>query len=241
MRSTKLLFFLAVWKRPEITEICFMGLERLRKLGRFQMEVLAVISEEEMIPLCEKYGVEYVMHENLPLGRKKNFGLTQALKKDFDYLVELGSDDLLKNELFDAYEPHFIDRKPLLGIRSFVFLNSEDGECRLYTRKLSTFGLGRAIRKDILERFKALWPDKNNSGLDNASHFFLARQGVLDTRVGIDKPLAIDIKSQINIWAFNRLEGTKFSLEETLEGLSDQEINAIQCLREKELERMTKG
>src|SRR6478752_4031551 len=98
MQRHRLLVFLAVWKRPEITEICFMGIDRLRKTGLFPIEAFAVISEESMIPLCEKYNIDYCFYKNEPLGEKKNFGLTEAYKKEWDYLVEIGSDDLLKNE-----------------------------------------------------------------------------------------------------------------------------------------------
>src|SRR5688572_7778218 len=127
--QVKLLIFLAVWKRPEITEICFMGINRLRKSGLFPIEAFAVISEESMIPLCEKYDVQYCFYKNQPLGEKKNYGLSQAMKKDFDYLIEIGSDDLLKTELLEAYAPYF-GHKHFIGLSSFYYLNSEDFECR---------------------------------------------------------------------------------------------------------------
>src|SRR5688572_14122986 len=101
----KLLVFLAVWRRPEITEICFMGIKRLQNYSlSFHVAPFAVISEESMIPLCERYGVEWCMHENLPLGAKKNFGLSQLRDKDFDFMMEIGSDDLILGELLNQYE-----------------------------------------------------------------------------------------------------------------------------------------
>ena len=96
----RIAFFLAVWKRPEITELCFMGLQRLMKHYPNSF-AFAVISEKSMIPLCQKYDIEYCEHENLPLGRKKNYGMNQILKKKFDYLIELGSDDLIFNDVFN--------------------------------------------------------------------------------------------------------------------------------------------
>jgi hypothetical protein len=94
--STKILIYLAVWKRPQITELCFLGIQRLRR--SFNVEALAVISEEEMKPLCEKYGVHWVMYKNEPLGEKKNYGLRKAKEFDFEYLMEIGSDDKLSVE-----------------------------------------------------------------------------------------------------------------------------------------------
>jgi hypothetical protein len=238
MQSTKLLFFLAVWKRPEITEICFMGLNRLKNTGKFPMEFLAVISEEEMIPLCEKYGVQWVMHENLPLGRKKNFGLREALKKEFDYLVELGSDDLIKDELLELYRPSFERRVSMIGMTSFAFIDSATGRAKLYkVGTMGTFGLARCFRRDVLESIGDLWPDGVNKGLDNASHLKLLRHGVFGKRLLTHTPVAVDIKSEVNIWSYDALQGTEITFEEAVEGLSKEEINAIQCLQLKELER----
>lgn len=146
----RLLFFLACWKRPEITEICFMGLNRLKRAGLYPVETLAVVSEHSMVPLCKKYGIDYVIYKNNPVGEKKNFGLTEAFKKKWDYLIELGSDDLLKTELLEVFRPHFGTRD-LLGINHFAYINSEDGQCRRMTSDTS-FGLGRAISREALQR-----------------------------------------------------------------------------------------
>ena len=140
------LVFLAVWKRPEITEICFMGLNRLKKAG-FPVDFLAVISEDSMKPLCKKYGVEYVEHENLPVGRKKNFGLTQAFKRKWDYLVEIGSDDVLKNETFERYTN---ERKDWMSIGNICLINSVDGDCKKLKSSVS-YGVGRCLSRDTLE------------------------------------------------------------------------------------------
>src|SRR5690348_6599448 len=115
MRITKLLIYLAVWKRPEITELCLVGLNRLKTHPCFDIDILAVISEESMIPLCEKYGVKWVMSENRPLGRKKNNGLQEARKFEFDYLMEIGSDDLVLNELLDWYAQPIEDGELFFG------------------------------------------------------------------------------------------------------------------------------
>lgn len=222
----KLLFFLAVWKRPEITEICFLGLNRLRRQPDYDINVLAVISEESMIPLCEKYGVNWVMHENLPLGKKKNYGLQQALNFEWDYLIEIGSDDLLKNEVLNLYAPHF-GHRPVLALDQFVFLNTEDGACRRVMK--SNYGIGRAMSRHVIESGK-LWRDDLNSGLDNNSTFKLAQMGFGEVRIKSDEPLAIDLKSETNLWEFNYLNGMPYPLEEALKGLSEEEVNAIQSL-----------
>lgn len=146
----KLLVFLAVWKRPEITEICFMGLGRLRKKSRLPIEILAVISEESMIPLCEKYNVKWTFYKNDPLGEKKNHGLDEAMKLDWDYLIEVGSDDLIKDELIELYSK-YLGKYEMFGTKDSVIIDSATGKCRRLVSD-TPYGLGRCISREVLQK-----------------------------------------------------------------------------------------
>lgn len=148
----KIIFFLACWKRPEITELCFMGLQRLMK--RQGVSAFAVISEPEMIPLCKEYGIEYFMHENLPVGTKKNAALNEVLKKDFDYLIELGSDDLIVDDLLDAYLPLMEQGEHFFGCKRLLMIDATDGACRdFFFDPDLVQGLGRCMSKELLLKF----------------------------------------------------------------------------------------
>lgn len=276
----KILVYLAVWQRPEITEICFMGLSRLRKNSRLPIECFAVISEESMIGLCEEYDIKWTFYKNEPLGEKKNHGLTEAMKLDFDYLIETGSDDLIKDELIELYRPLMNKGVPMFGTKDNVHLNSETGASyRLISD--TPYGNGRCISKKVLEQFchgvdvvakepifapgrsvnigktgffrvevakeleglnrveiigqprYRLWKDSIERGLDNNSNFFLMTQGVDHITVATNKPLTIDIKSQVNLWPFNPKLGEPYPLKDILEGLSQHEQSAIASLLKK--------
>jgi hypothetical protein len=227
---TKILIYLAIWKRPEITELCFMGIDRMKEHPDYTFETLAVISEESMISLCEKYGVKWIMHENLPLGKKKNVGLQKAREFEFDFLMEIGSDDLILNDLLDVYKKFHV-KYDFFGIGDCAFVDTESGSCRRYTSS-STYGAGRMISRKALEAMDfVLWPDKLNKGLDNQSVFSLYKKGfkywqVPDSNI----PLVIDVKSETNIWKFNHLLGEPFDLNILLEKLSLKEIEHLkQC------------
>jgi hypothetical protein len=143
-----MLIFLAAWKRPEITEICFAGLNRLKK--RFPIETMCVISEESMIPLCEKYGINWTFYKNDPLGEKKNHGLNEAMKLEWDYMMEIGSDDLVKDELIELYQPYF-GKYDMFGTKDAIIIDSHTG----HTRRLksdTTYGLGRCISRKVIEK-----------------------------------------------------------------------------------------
>lgn len=221
---------MAVWKRPQITEICFSGINRMRTHPDYDIQALAVISEESMIPLCEKYGVDWVITDNTPLGKKKNEGLRYAEKFEFDYLMEIGSDDLITNELLTSYKKHLgVD---FFGIRDAAYIHSLDGACRRLISK-STYGAGRMIKRSVLEKMNwALWDDNKLKGLDNNSVFRMAREGVFYRQVPpMDRPGVIDIKSDENIWKFNYLLGIEYDKNLIYEQLSEEEIELIECCK----------
>ncbi|HMJ67590.1 MAG TPA: hypothetical protein VK508_01780 [Cyclobacteriaceae bacterium] len=229
IKPIKLLVYLAVWKRPEITKLCFAGIKRLRKHPRFDIDALAVISEESMIPLCEKYDVKWVMSDNKPLGRKKNNGLLAASKLGFDYLMEIGSDDLVLNELLDWYCPMVDAGELFFGIRDIAYLESDTGACRRLISK-ATYGAGRMIHRSVLERMNwKLWKDELNRGLDNNSVFNLMRQKVQYKVIAPKEfPGVIDVKSDENIWRFDYFLGVEYDKNELFKRLSKQEVAMIE-------------
>lgn len=264
----RILIFIPVWKRPEITEICFQGVSRLRDYNpRYEIDCLAVVSEKSMIGLCKKYKIQHTFFDNNPLGAKKNHGLNVALKKDFDYLMELNSDDIIKGELLDIYYPYFEKKVPMIGITNFLMINSEDGDCIQYHSPKTLYGIARcyskqAIKKaakvvkarakvtfyshslsasqgdeftiesvnydkmkphlDRIGKYKyELWDNEADKGMDNFSALRFQNTGIEPVRLFTDEPMAIDIKSNINIWPFSHYRGVKYDLKEALEGVED--------------------
>lgn len=206
-----------------------MGLQRLKKA--FNIPAFAVISETSMIPLCKKYVIDWCMHENSPLGAKKNFGLKDLLEKRFDFMIELGSDDLLKNELFE----HYKFDSHVVSLNDFIVMNSEDGECRRITARDCPFGLGRAISRQAVEAMilpdgnMKMWTPERNGGLDMNSRMRLSLSGFTEKRITTDEPFAIDIKSEVNINPFSKM-GTIYEYDKAISGLSDEEVTALKSL-----------
>lgn len=241
MPTIRILVYLAVWKRPRVTEICFAGIERMKTHPDYSIEALAVISEEEMIPLCEKYGVHWVIHPNTPLSNKKNFGLQKAKDFEFDYLMEIGSDDLITNDLLTHYKGFW--GKPFFGIKDAAYIHSEDGACRRLISK-STYGAGRMIAREVLEKMRwKLWADNKHRGLDNNSVFAMIKKGVMYTQVPpMDVPGVIDIKSDVNLWPFRYDLGVEYDIVNLYDKVSEKERKMIECLiTDKISEGLTEG
>jgi hypothetical protein len=71
------------------------------------------------------------------------------MKLDWDYLLEIGSDDLVKDELIDLYS-EFFGKHKMFGSKDAVIINSENGQ----TRRLKSdtvYGLGRCISREVFE------------------------------------------------------------------------------------------
>lgn len=274
----KILVFTPVWKRPEITEAYCLGILRLKK--KFNIDVMCVLSGEDYThghqlnhELMKKYGIDYVEYKN-KLGAKKNYGLNCLMKKDFDYLMEMNSDDIILDELLEVYKDLMEKGEPFIGIGNFVFYNSEDGNAK-ECKSTTLFGIGRAYKKDaikkaakylkvsVLETFVTkdnyhkkgeekwihhsyydedkmeiidgpsykLWNDHADYGMDNESEKRFARVGIFPKIVHTDEPLAMDVKSKINIWSFDQMRGDGYNSKNILSRISKEEKDYLDGLR----------
>jgi hypothetical protein len=174
-----------------------------------------------MIRLCEKYDVKWVMAENHPLGRKKNIGVKEALKFDWEYLIEIGSDDLLKSLP--------VPESDVTALMDFALINTQTGECKRLQTDIPKYGAGRMIKRWVVESMD-LWDDTRIRGLDNSSTMRMAKNGIMVRGLKTDKPLLVSLKSDVNLWGFKSMRGNPYPLSEALEGLSEVEVNTIKSL-----------
>lgn len=173
------------------------------------------------------------MHENEPLGKKKNHGLQYCKQFDFDYLMEIGSDDLVTNELLTHYLPYL--SHGFIGVRDLAYVDTDTGNCRR-VQSNSTYGAGRVISREYLERvdFK-LWRDSISRGMDNNSIFHLAKHGIGYKQVpSMEVPGVIDLKSEVNIWPFNHLLGVDYNVDNVLNKISEGEVKMIEACYKQE-------
>ncbi len=142
----KILVYMAIWKRPEITERCFKA---IKKLG---LEVFAVVSEDWAEDLCKKYKAGFVRTENNPLGKKLNTGLAALIDKRFDYLMTMGSDNFINPRLLDVYEYYMNKKIGLIGIDKVYFMQGD--KTKFVDYQLQIIGAGRMISREALETAK---------------------------------------------------------------------------------------
>jgi hypothetical protein len=191
-----------IWGREKITELCLDNLKELKK--DYNIDVICVVSEQwAKIKAFEK-GFKYVEVENFPLGNKMNKGVEYALRFDFDYLMNLGSDDLIDGRLFDLYKPHIEQKKKVFGINKVTFFDSKTKQLKRFDYK-HMIGAGRMISREVLMKYAPIYTPDKNKCLDDNSAFNMF--GVQFNEIESEDDLIIDIKSDENIWAFDYFKG----------------------------------
>lgn len=149
----RILLYFAVWGRHDVLRVCLEGVKRLCAYSpdRFTIIPFAVCSNPEDAAVLDQYNIDHCSYPNDKLGEKKNYGLSQALSKyEFDYMLEIGSDDIISNDLLDLYEPHMRLGALLLSVNTCFFIEIATSRVARWSSDL-IIGAGRAIHVSILK------------------------------------------------------------------------------------------
>lgn len=198
-----------LWKRPEVTRFCFENVKRLQAESEHEIEVSCVLSEPEFIEMCTEFGFNWTFALNLPLGDKINTGIKSTLKYKYDYLMVMNSDDVIEAELIDRYYKPFFERlDPYFGVDKVTYVNWHTKEAVEFQYDFSVLGIGKCIRKDIVElafrKLGEVYRKDLNKCLDDTMMDNLIKIGAYPKFVKYEGMLAMDFKSEVNIWPWER-------------------------------------
>jgi hypothetical protein len=136
---------IAVYDRIDITKIVYQNLHDVLPKG---VDVLIVGHEKAHKTLAIKYGFEWFEHDNIPVGRKLNAAMLHGLKSNWDYMMQLGSDDIVSPDLFTLYEglQHHV-----YGIDNCIMWHNGNAHKFTYNGG-AILGAGRMISREAVER-----------------------------------------------------------------------------------------
>jgi len=151
----KVLFFIPAWERRDITRICYEGLKRVIADAppKIECEAFIVASNDADEKLADEFDFTVYRHENHPLGAKFNAGMKEALKKEWDYVWQLNSDDVLSTDIWKAFLPFFQRKTDFWGVERLYFYDMPTGRMKTY-RYFDGCGI-RVIKRALVE--KAGW------------------------------------------------------------------------------------
>jgi hypothetical protein len=155
--KTQILLLTAMHERPLISELFAIAATRLKKENdsKYDVTIVSLVSDPESRLVCERYGIEIVKTVKRPLGRKWNQGIATVLERyTFDYMMQMGDDDIMSSSLLDLYAPAIAARLPYFGMKKLYFLDALSNMATRFTYKHETnklVGCGRMFLRSALE------------------------------------------------------------------------------------------
>jgi len=202
----------AVWKRPEVFDLFAIGIKRLQKIPSIKITVIISGSEGRTSrTMVQRHGFNYVEIANDPLGAKMNSAAIKAKEFKPDYVLCLGSDDIISPELMSVYERYMREKYDFIGVTDFFFYDLVTRQALYWAgyreayRRGYTCGAGRLISRRLMEAWNwRPWEIKHSRGLDhsiqqklNSIHHSSVTFSLLEESV-----FALDIKSSTNMTPF---------------------------------------
>jgi hypothetical protein len=196
----------ALWGRLELARWCMTRWIKWADRAGWDVEIFAAVSEAEAVDLCDELGVHHVWASNSPLGLKWNEAVRIAMEHagDFDYLMNMGSDDILAPHLPDAYAPYIEAGTLMFGVPDMYAWDAKAGRGLYFAGYQPPYtpiaiGAGRMIHRAAVRR---VWQHTGflyqwdlTRGLDTASRNLLFHFGIAETILPPQRAV-LDIKTQ---------------------------------------------
>lgn len=210
----------AVWKRPEVFEMFSKQIKMLEKIEGIEIVTIIAGSEwQKSQKMVEKYGFKYIEIPNAPLAAKVNAPAYQSQFEDVDYVLCLGSDDLISVELMKYYIELMKKGYDFIGISDFYFYDTESKQAAYWGgyrgRKNTghTCGAGRLISARLMKAWDWMpWENKHSLVLDQSIQEKLkaTRHSSFTFSLKEKGLFAVDIKSSTNMTPFSLWDNTQF-------------------------------
>lgn len=202
----------AMWKRPEVFSIFGRNTVRLvRECKELEINVFVAGSEGDVSRnLAESFGFEYVETPNAPLFNKWNVAVQSAREWQPDYVMMMGSDDVMSAAMLKRYLAPMRSGFDFIGSIDWFFYDLKSGRAihwRGYTgdRRGKLCGAGRMLSRSLLDRLGwQPWQSQvDGEGMDGTMMRRLLKIGRYTTKaIHTNGELAVDIKSDVSITPF---------------------------------------
>jgi len=180
--------------RDNITSLM---IESLRSQTISVEDIVIVGSREENRKLAEKEGCIYVEHPNSPLSLKYQAGIDKVRTLDPDYVLLMGSDDLLSPLYCEKMISEY--KEGLIGTSVWYVARKKDGKYQLlkvsYTHRKDPIGSGRILSRETLDKLDwKLYRDRRDKGLDGSVASTLMKEGIKVFSVEVNNAICMSVK-----------------------------------------------
>lgn len=230
-KKLKFAIVTGVWKRPEVFEMFAESIHILKKTVT-TAEIICIVAGSEgsrSRKMVERHGFIYIETKNDPLANKMNQTTLKARDLRADYVLCVGSDDIISPELFNRYLKSAQSKVDFLGVTDFYFYDTTTKRGAYWggyrdSRKGHTAGAGRLLSARLMQEFNwSPWQVKDSRVLDDSMQRRLAefsKKGfkISSFNMRSEKLFGLDIKSAVNMTPFELWDNTYYlSAEEMAE------------------------
>ena len=155
------------YKRPAVLRLFLAGIKRLRT--EVEYFPCVIVGDAEHKSYCTEYDVSHITQDNHPASRKWNTGAEHMIAWGLDYVVVVGSDDILSNELLRNLISAMDKGIDLIGVDTVHFYSAEGktkGQLRKLTAPKQILGVCRTISRKVIEKTGTLWTRDRSWGMD---------------------------------------------------------------------------
>lgn len=210
-----------MWKRPEVFQIFGEAWQRIKDNTTEDVEVFCVGSEGNTSrELAEMYGFKYGEYPNDHLGPKWNHAVNLSKSWNPDWLLFVGSDDIMNMDLFNEYVRRFrnaINGPHYIGVYDWYFYDLQSKRALYwagYNKDVNRghfCGAGRAMNRQLVNSLGwQIWlNDRLHNLLDTSMDCRL--NGVAYSTEGFyvkDYGIGLDVKSKENMTPFALWDNT---------------------------------
>jgi len=226
--ATKIIVMTAIYKRPQILKLFLKAYKRFEDAAPSYVNVklVCIVSEEDkyynqIINLLGERNIDIIKYYNDNIGEKHTAGVNYIKGKyKFDYLMNIGSDDLINPDIWKLYDDYLRYDVKYFGLNRF-FIKEGDEIMSFKTKNDLIVGGCRMIHFDIIKRLWDMY-GKQNGGLDTESDKRIKQLGYIPVIINTKKCYCLDLKSPTNINSFEMLKQSDLT-----EKATKYEINAI--------------
>ena len=220
MKKPKIAMIIPCWGRAEVFDLVCAQLDVFHSETQDKIDLIVLyifspedseLQELELIYHDANHTRDRIYSKNSQLGKKLNDGIEYASRFEYDYIMNMGSDDLIHPGLIDLYLPFMKAQVPIIGISSLYFLTkNEDPIFFFYYNSPHVIGAARMIHISVVQRVNLIKGSvysvdiRRNMDTNSARRMYECGYNQKSIYKG-DFPYIIDIKSDVNINSFQHI------------------------------------
>lgn len=172
--------------------------------GREEVTDVTITHLLNQVNEAEKYGVELSLEyhgKDETLSDKLNRAVMSLRTQDYDYLMIMGSDNLVRLQIWGYIRTAIEEGIKFFGFNEAILYDRIKHRAKIWKPGAYTFGAGRCISKEIvLKCGRKLWDDGLHNGIDMNQESRVYRiTGEACHIIPTNKPVICDIKDNDNL------------------------------------------